>query len=175
MNNFRARPPLLIGLLLLGLAWAGFTWLASGSSDGNASRQPNVARGPNKTPDTRRSVGAPRSLQGLTVDTKQDITADALPPDVRRESIIRMGVEEVREIEQMNLAVFDNAAGRWNSQLRVKEFIVQWRELEAAWKTQDDEAKAAVLPRMEAMWKEVVGLLREEVEKSAREAAAGVK
>ena len=40
---------------------------------------------------------------------------------------------------------------------------------------QDDDAKAAVVPQMEAMWKEALGLLREEVEKSAREAQAGVK
>jgi hypothetical protein len=57
----------------------------------------------------------------------------------------------------------------------VKEIIARWKEVEETWKTQDDEAKAAVVPQMEAMWKEALGLLREEVEKSAREAAAGVK
>lgn len=75
----------------------------------------------------------------------------------------------------MNKAVFDDAAKRWNAQPRVKEIIAQWQATEREWKTQDDEAKAAAVPRMEAMWKEALGLLREEVEKSAREASAGVK
>ena len=57
----------------------------------------------------------------------------------------------------------------------MKEIIAQWKEVEETWKTQDDEAKAAVVPRMEAMWKEAIGLLRAEVEKSAREAGGGVK
>jgi hypothetical protein len=78
-------------------------------------------------------------------------------------------------MQQMNKAVFDDAAKRWNAQPRVKELIAQWKEVEEAWKTQDDEAKAAVVPRMEAMWKEALGLLREEVERSAREAGDGVK
>ena len=175
MITFLARRPVLSGLLLLALVWAGFTWLGSGSSDGNAPRQPNVARGTNKPGATRPAVGAPRSLQGLTVDAKQDITADARPPNARRESIIRTGLGELQEMKQMNLAVFDDAAKRWNAQPRVKELVAQWQAAEAAWKTQDDDAKAAVVPQMEAMWKEALGLLREEVEKSAREAAAGVK
>jgi hypothetical protein len=75
----------------------------------------------------------------------------------------------------MNKAVFDDAAKRWNAQPRVKELVAQWQAAEAAWKTQDDEAKAVVVPRMEAMWKEALGLLRTEVEQSAREAGAGVK
>jgi hypothetical protein len=109
------------------------------------------------------------------VDDKQDISVDARPPNARRESIVRTGIGELQEMKQMNLAVFDDAAKRWNAQPRVKEIIAQWQATEAAWKTQDDEAKAAVVPQMEAMWKEALGLLREEVEKSAREAAAGVK
>lgn len=174
MKDFLARRPLLIGMLLFALAWAGFTWLASGSSGGKASGQPDVARGTKKT-GSARPVGAPRSLQGLTVDDQQDISADARPPDARRESIVRTGIGELQEMKQMNLAVFDDAAKRWNAQPRVKELVAQWQAAEAAWKTQDDQAKAAVVPQMEAMWKEALGLLREEVEKSAREAAAGVK
>jgi hypothetical protein len=175
MKDFFARRPLLIGLLLFGLVWAGFTWLASGPSAGKASGQPAVARGTNKPGAARPAVGAPRSLQGLTVDNKQDISADARPPNARRESIVRTGIGELQEMKQMNLAVFDDAAKRWNAQPRVKELVAQWQAAEAAWKTQDDDAKAAVVPQMEAMWKEALGLLREEVEKSAREAAAGVK
>ena len=174
MKNLLARHPLLIGLLLFGLGWAGFTWVGPGSSADKASGQPAVARGTNK-PGAARPVGAPRSLQGLTVDDKQDISADARPPNARRESIVRTGIGELQEMKQMNLAVFDDAAKRWNAQPRVKEIIAQWQAAEAAWKTQDDDAKAAVVPQMEAMWKEALGLLREEVEKSAREAAAGVK
>ena len=109
------------------------------------------------------------------MDEKQDISADGRPPNARRESIVRTGIGELQEMKQMNLAVFDDAAKRWNAQPRVKEIIAQWKEVEESWKTQDDEAKAAVVPQMEAMWKEALGLLREEVEKSAREASGGVK
>ncbi len=70
---------------------------------------------------------------------------------------------------------FNAAAKRWNAQPRVKELIAQWKQVEESWKTQDDEANAAIVPQMEAMWKEAIGLMRAEVEKSAREAAAGVK
>ena len=174
MKDFFARRPLLIGFLLFGLVWVGSTWLTSGSSEGKASGRSPTVSGTNK-PSAARSANAPRGLLGLTVDAKNDISADGRPPDVRRESIVRMGIGELQEMKQMNLAVFDDAAKRWNAQPRVKEIIAQWQATEAAWKTQDEEAKAAVVPQMEAMWKEALGLLREEVEKSAREAAAGVK
>ena len=176
MKVFFASRPLLSGLLLLALVWAGFTWLASDTSEGKTSGRSPTASGTNKTTTgSRPAASAPRSLQGLTVDDKQDISADARPPNARRESIVRTGIGELQEMKQMNLAVFDDAAKRWNAQPRVKEIIAQWQATEAAWKTQDDDAKAAVVPQMEAMWKEALGLLREEVDKSAREAAAGVK
>ena len=176
MITFLARRPVLSGLLLLALVWAGFTWLASETPEDKASGRRPTASGINKTTTgSRPAANAPRSIRGLTVDDEQDISADARPPDARRESIVRTGIGELQEMKQMNLAVFDDAAKRWNAQPRVKELIAQWQAAEAAWKTQDDDAKAAVVPQMEAMWKEALGLLREEVEKSARAAAAGVK
>ena len=176
MITFLARRPVLSGLLLLALVWAGFTWLASDTSEDKASGRRSTASGTNKTTTgSRPAASAPRSIQGLTVDTKQDISADARPPDTRRESIVRMGLGELQDMKRMNPAVFDDASKRWNAQPRVKEIIAQWQATEREWKTQDDAAKAAVVPQMAAMWKEALGLLREEVEKSAREAAAGVK
>ena len=73
----------------------------------------------------------------------------------------------------MHPQVFDAAAKRWGEDPKTKALVAEWKEVEAAWKTQDEAAKAAQLPRMQAMWKEAMGLLREEVDKSARE--AGVK
>jgi hypothetical protein len=175
MKDFLVRRPLLSGFLLFGLVWAAFTWITSGLSGGKASGQLPAARGTIKPAAVPRASSAPRGLLGLTVDAKNDISADGRPPDARRESIVRTGIGELQEMKQMNLAVFDDAAKRWNAQPRVKELVAQWQAVEAVWKTQDDEAKAAVVPQMEAMWKEALGLLREEVEKSAREAAAGVK
>jgi len=176
MKDFLSRRPLLIGLLLFALVWAGFTWRASDTSEGKASGRSPTTRGTNKvTTSSRPAASAPRSIQGLTLDNQPDISADARTPNVRRESIIRLGLGELQEMKQMNIAVFDDAEERWNAQPRVKELIAQWQAAEADWKTQDDEAKAAVVPQMEAMWKEAFGLLREEVEKSAREAAGGVK
>ena len=176
MITFLARRPVLSGLSLLALVWAGFTWLASDTSEDKASGRRSTASGTNKTTTgSRPAASAPRSIQGLTVDTKQDISADARPPDTRRESIVRMGLGELQDMKRMNPAVFDDASKRWNAQPRVKEIIAQWQATEREWKTQDDAAKAAVVPQMAAMWKEALGLLREEVEKSAREAAAGVK
>lgn len=176
MPAFRSPCPLLIGLAILGLIVAATLALrrgAEGTAQMAATPPGNPHRGPTGT--AKRPVGAPRSTQGLTVDEKRDISADGRPPNVRREAVIRAGLGEIQEMQQMNKAVFDDAAKRWNSQPRVKELVAQWKEVEEAWKTQDDEAKAAVVPRMEAMWKEALGLLREEVEKSAREAPAGVR
>jgi hypothetical protein len=176
MKVFLARRPLLTGLVLFALAWAAFTWLASDTSEDKVSGRSPTASGTNKaTTGSRPAASAPRGLQGLTVDGQHDVSADGRPPNARREGIIRTGLGELQEMKQMNLAVFDDAAKRWNAQPRVKEIIAQWQAVEADWKTQDDDAKAAVVPQMEAMWKEALGLLREEVEKSAREAAAGVK
>ncbi len=176
MITFLARRPVLSGLLLLALVWAGFTWLASDTSEDKASGRRSTASGTNKTTTgSRPAASAPRSAQGLILDAKQDISADARPPDTRRESIVRMGLGELQDMKRMNPAVFDDASKRWNAQARVKEIIAQWQATEREWKTQDDAAKAAVVPQMAAMWKEALGLLREEVEKSAREAAAGVK
>jgi hypothetical protein len=175
MKDFLARRPLLIGLILLGLGWTAFSWLFSDAPKPKpASAKQSKTNGSAKSGGPR-AAGVPRSANGLVIDDKHDVSADARPPNVRRESIIRTGIGEIQEMQQMNKAVFDGAAQRWNAQPRVKELIAQWKQVEEAWKTQDDEAKAAVVPQMEAMWKEALGLLREEVEKSAREAQAGVK
>ncbi|MEN9815508.1 MAG: hypothetical protein RLZZ412_1490 [Verrucomicrobiota bacterium] len=167
------RLPVLLGALAL-LVLAGGWWFSRATDASKPSARPARSAVVTK-PGAARPVGAPRSLQGLSLENKPDISIDARTPNARRESIIRLGLGELQEMKQMNIAVFDDAAKRWNAQPRVKEIIAQWKEVEETWKTQDDEAKAAVVPRMEAMWKEALGLLREEVEKSAREAAAGVK
>jgi hypothetical protein len=176
MKDFLLRRPLFIGFVLSGLAWVAFSWLSSDFTDDTRIAPARHANPPVTAKSINpRHIGAPRSLQGLTVDNQRDISADGRPPDARRDSIVRTGIGEIQEMQQMNKPIFDAAAKRWNAQPRVKEIIAQWQATEAAWKTQDDEAKAAVVPQMEAMWKEALGLLREEVEKSAREAAAGVK
>lgn len=166
----------LIGLAVLGVVVAVFLALRrdAGITGTSAAGRPGIPQH-GQTPGAKKPLSAPRGLEGLTVDDRRDISADGRPPNVRRESIVRSGLDEIQEMQQMNKAVFDAAAQRWNAQPRVKELIAQWKDVEEAWKTQDDEAKAAVVPRMEAMWKEALGLLREEVEKSAREAQAGVK
>ena len=175
MKDYFARRPLLVVLIVLGLIAAAGIWLSFEATAPKATSARSAKSINSAKPPVPRSVGAPRSAQGLILDAKQDISADARPPNARRESIVRTGIGELQEMKQMNLAVFDDAAKRWNAQPRVKEIIAQWQAAEAAWKTQDDDAKAAVVPQMEAMWKEALGLLREEVDKSAREAAAGVK
>jgi hypothetical protein len=176
MKDFLRRWPLLIGLLLFVLAWVASTWVMSGTSEGKGAGRNPAASGNNKpSAGSHPTFTAPRSIQGLTVDDKHDISADGRPPNARREGIIRTGLGEIQEMQQMNKAVFDDAAKRWNAQPRVKELIAQWKELEEAWKTQEDEAKEVVVPRMESMWKEALGLLREEVEKTAREADTVVK
>jgi len=166
--------PLLIGAGLLLLAWATYGWLSSDTPQVRAGSARPTKPGDATKPGSR-ARGAPRGVQGLMLDAQRDVSADGRPPDARREAVIRTGLGEIQEMQQMNKAVFDDAAKRWNAQPRVKELIAQWKEVEEAWKTQDDEAKAAVVPRMEAMWKEALGLLREEVERSAREAGDGVK
>ena len=175
MKDYFARRPLLVVLIVLGLIAAAGIWLSFEATAPKATSARSAKSINSAKPPVPRSVGSPRSAQGLILDAKQDISADARPPNARRESIVRTGIGELQEMKQMNLAVFDDAAKRWNAQPRVKEIIAQWQAAEAAWKTQDDDAKAAVVPQMEAMWKEALGLLREEVDKSAREAAAGVK
>lgn len=175
MAALLVRRPLLILLALLGLGWAAFAWLGKDTAAPKTHPHRSAKSGDAAKAGGPRPVGAPRSASGLVVDDKQDVSADARPPNARREAVIRTGLGEIQEMQQMNKAVFDEAAKRWNAQPRVKELIAQWKDVEEAWKTQDDEAKAAVVPRMEAMWREALGLLRAEVEQSAREAEGGVK
>lgn len=168
--------PLLVGLAVLGALVACYVAMRRadhGPLPSAAARAERTGHDPSAA--AKKAGGAPRALHGLTVDVQRDVSADGRPPNARREAVIRTGLGEIQEMQQLNKAVFDDAAKRWNAQPRVKELIAQWKEIEEAWKTQDDEAKAAVVPRMEAMWKEALGLLREEVEKSAREAGDGVK
>ena len=73
----------------------------------------------------------------------------------------------------MHPQVFDAAAKRWGEDPKTKAFVAEWNDIEANWKTQDEVAKAAQLTRIQAMWKEAMGLLRAEVEQSASE--VGVK
>jgi hypothetical protein len=171
--NPASRRLFLLGILAL-LAFAGVWWFSHKTDVPKPADRPARSAVVTK-PGAVRPVGPPRSANGLIPSAQDDISVDSRPPDARRESIVRTGIGELQEMKQMNLAVFDDAAKRWNALPRVKELIAEWKEVEAAWKTQDDEAKAAVVPRMEAMWKEALGLLRIEVETSAREAAAGIK
>ncbi|MGI9110383.1 MAG: hypothetical protein ACR2KA_10235 [Opitutales bacterium] len=175
MKAFLARRPLLIGVLLLGLAALAIGWFFADAPSARPTQARKAKPAVSGRASAARAVGAPRGTQGLRIDDQHDISADGRPPNARREGIIRTGLGEIQEMQQMHKAVFDDAAKRWNAQPRVKELVAKWKEVEEAWKTQDDEAKAAVVPQMEAMWKEALGLLREEIEKSAREAEAGVK
>jgi hypothetical protein len=124
-------------------------------------------------PGAARPVGAPRSANGLIPSVQEDISVDARPPDARRENIIREGIGTIQELKFMHPQVFDAAAKRWGEHPKTKALVAEWKEIEAGWKTQDEAAKAAQLPRMQAMWAEAMSLLRAEVEQSASE--AGVK
>jgi hypothetical protein len=175
MKDFFVRRPALSWMLLLGLIWAGFSWLSSGTPEA----KPTVARPTqpvnSATPNVTRSAGAPRSAKGLVLSDQTDISVDARPTDARRQNISREFFETVQELKFMHPQVFDGATQRWAEDPKVKAIRAEWKEIEAGWTTQDEAAKAAVVPRMEAMWKEAQDLLRAEVEKSAREANAGVK
>jgi hypothetical protein len=167
------RRPLLLGLLAL-LAFAGVWWFLQTSEEAKPAARPARSAAVIK-PGVARPVGAPRSANGLIPSARDDISVDSRPPDARRENIIREGLGTIQELKFMHPQVFDAAAKRWGENLKTKALVAEWKEIEADWKTQDEAAKAAQLPRMQVMWNEAMGLLRAEVEQSAREAAGGVK
>jgi hypothetical protein len=176
MKALLAHRHLPFGLLLLGLGWLTYAWFTA--ETGRASQPARSAKtGANARASfgKRSGTGAPRSSQGLTLDNMEDISVDARPPDARREAMARANLVEIQELQQLHKPVFAEAGKRWYAQPRVKELIAQWKEVDENWMTQDDEAKAAVVPRMEAIRKEALGLLREEVERSEAEAGAGVR
>jgi hypothetical protein len=167
-----ARRPLLSGFLLLAAIWFVLAWFFSGPDKATAPYgRAGVGRSEAGRSAAKGSVGSPRSLQGLTLADRPDISADARPPDTRRQNISREFFETVQELKFMHPQVFDGAAQRWAEDPKVKAIRAEWKEIEAGWMTQEESAKAAQLPRMQAMWKEATGLLRAEVDKSAREAA----
>lgn len=165
------RRPLLSGLIVLAmvgvtLAW----WLArSGEKPASSPRSRAVRESGVKSP-SKGAAGAPRSARALGLDAQADISVDSRPPDARRENIIREGLGTIQELKFMHPQVFDGAAKRWGEDPKVKALVAEWKEIEAGWKTEDEAAKAARLPRMQAMWNEAMGLLRAEVEQSARDA-----
>lgn len=166
-----SRRPVLLGALAL-LAFAG-VWRFSQTTDepepsGRPARSAVVTK-----PGAARPVGAPRSANGLIPSAQEDISVDSRPPDARRANIIREGLGTIQELKFMHPQVFDAAAKRWGEDPQTKALVAEWKEIEAGWKTQDEAAKAAQLPRMQVMWTEAMALLRAEVEQSARE--AGVK
>ncbi len=167
-----ARRPLLSTLLVLAsvgiaLAW----WLGDSDEKPSAASPARTARMADSKSRSKGSGGKPRSLEGLTLADRPDISIDARPPDARRENIIREGLGTIQELKFMHPQVFDGAAKRWGEDPKVKSLVEEWKTIEAGWKTQDEAAKAAQLPRMQAMWNEAMALLRAEVEQSAREAA----
>jgi hypothetical protein len=166
-----SRRLVLLGVLTL-VAFAGAWWFFQTADEPKPSARPTRSAVVTK-PGAARPVGAPRSAKGLVLSDRADISVDARPPDARRQNIIREGFERIQELKFMHPQVFDGATQRWAEDPKVKAIRTEWKELEAGWMTQDEAAKAAQLPRMQAMWKEALDLLREEVEKSARE--AGVK
>lgn len=165
-----SRRLILPGALAL-VAFAGAWWLFR-VDEPKGSRHPARPAVTNK-PGVARPVGAPRSANGLLPSAQEDISVDSRPPDARRENLIREGLGAVQELAFMHPHVFQFAANRWEKDPKTKALVAEWKEIEAGWKTQDEAAKAAQLPRMQAMWKEALDLLRAEVEQSARE--AGVK
>ncbi len=169
-----ARRPILSTLLVLAAGGAALAWWLR--DDGQPAAAPARARAvrpaEGKT-SGKGAVGAPRSARVLGLDAQADISVDSRPPDARRENIIREGIGTIQELKFMHPQVFDGAAKRWGEDPKVKALVEEWKSIEAGWKTQDEAAKAAQLPRMQAMWGEAMGLLRAEVERSANE--AGVK
>jgi hypothetical protein len=169
-----ARRPLLSTLLVLAAVGVALAWWLGGSGEKPASTSPaRTVRTADGKSRAKGAVGTPRSARSLGLDAQADISVDNRPPDARRENIIREGLGTIQELKFMHPQVFDGAAKRWGEDPKVKALVAEWKDIEAGWKTQDDAAKAAQLPRMQAMWNEAMGLLRTEVEQSARE--AGVK
>ena len=169
--NSPLRRPVLLSLLALGALALGW-WLLQTSAEPKPSAR--LARSvvvPKS--GAAHPVGAPRSANGLIPSAQEDISVDSRPPDARRENIIREGIGTIQELKFMHPQVFDGAAKRWGEHPKTKALVAEWKEIEAGWKTQDEAAKAAQLPRMQVMWNEAMGLLRAEVEQSARE--PGVK
>ena len=166
-----SRRTVLPGLLALGALALGWWYFQAADTPKPADR-PARSAVVNK-PGSARPTGAPRSANGLIPSGQEDVSVDSRPPDARRENIIREGLGTIQELKFMHPQVFDAAAKRWGEDPKTKALVAEWKEIEAGWKTQDEAAKAAQLPRMQAMWNEAMGLLRAEVEQSARE--AGVK
>jgi hypothetical protein len=166
-----SRRLVLLGLLALGALALGW-WFLPTTGEPKPSARPARSVVVTK-PGAARPVGAPRSANGLISSAQEDISVDSRPPDARRENIIREGIGTIQELKFMHPQVFDGAAKRWGEHPKTKALVAEWKEIEAGWKTQDEAAKAAQLPRMQVMWNEAMGLLRAEVEQSASE--AGVK
>ena len=169
--NPALRRPVLLSLLALGALALGW-WFFQTADEPKPSARPARSAVVTK-PGAARPVGAPRSANGLIPSAQEDISVDSRPPDARRENIIREGLGTIQELKFMHPQVFDGAAKRWGEHPKTKALVAEWKEIEAGWKTQDEAAKAAQLPRMQVMWNEAMGLLRAEVEQSASE--AGVK
>lgn len=166
-----SRRLLLPGVLAF-FAFAGIWWFSRSTEEPKPAGRPARSAAVTKH-GTTRPVVAPRSAKGLIPSAQEDISVDSRPPDARRENIIREGLGTIQELKFMHPQVFDAAAKRWGEDPRTKALVAEWKEIEAGWKTQDEAAKAAQLPRMQVMWNEAMSLLRAEVEQSARE--AGVK
>jgi len=166
-----ARRLTLLGLLMLS-AVAGGWWFLASSEESPATIRPARSADATKS-GAPRPVGSPRSAKGLVPAAQADISVDDRPPDARRENIIREGIGTIQELKFMHPQVFDAAAKRWGEDPKTKALVAEWKEIEAGWKTQDEAAKSAQLPRMKVMWDEAMELLRAEVERSAGE--AGVK
>jgi hypothetical protein len=158
-----------LGAVGIALAW----WLGDSDEKPSAKARSGAVRPADGKTSAKGTVGAPRSARSLGLDAQADISVDSRPPDARRENIIREGLGTIQELKFMHPRVFDGAAKRWGQDPKVKALVEEWKSIEAGWKTQDEAAKAAQLPRMQAMWSEAMGLLRTEVERSANE--AGVK
>jgi hypothetical protein len=166
-----ARRLVLLGVLAL-LLLAGGWWFSQTTDEPKPSARPARSALVTK-PGAVRTVGAPRSANSLIPSAQEDISVDSRPPDARRENIIREGLGTIQELKFMHPQVFDAAAKRWGEDPKTKALVAEWKEIEAGWKTQDEAAKSAQLPRMQVMWKEAMSLLRAEVEQSASE--VGVK
>jgi hypothetical protein len=160
-----SRRTVLPGLLALGALALGWWYFQAADTPKPADRPARSAVV--SKPGSARPTVAPRSANGLIPSGQEDVSVDSRPPDARRENIIREGLGTIQELKFMHPQVFDAAAKRWGEDPKTKALVAEWKEIEAGWKTQDEAAKAAQLPRMQAMWKEAIGLLHEEVERSA--------
>jgi hypothetical protein len=157
---------LILFILAICLGAAALYWLTrrvppSAATAGRSAATP-AANSSARSPAS--PAGSVRSTATLRLDAGTNELPDHRTAKEEKDAVVKHWGRFIEgEKARLGAEIFDPAARRWLARPRVRELIEEWKTLEQGWPERSEDQRAALLPRIEAMWREGMGELAAEL------------